>query len=149
MDVNELNASVGKNEDVADGEMDSLEGIPEFKPIKTVPIGTGSQYRSVPVPPNRMSPLKKQWNEIFTPLVSHMNLQVRMNLKRRCVEIRGSPKTEDSGSVQKGADFVSAFISGFEIKDAIALLRLEDIYVESFDIKDGKLSIFPFLFANY
>jgi len=28
---------------------------------------------------------------------------------------------------------------GFDINDAIALLRLDDLYIESFEIKDGKL----------
>lgn len=33
---------------------------------------------------------------------------------------------------------MKAFMLGFELKDAIALLRLEDLYVDSFEVKDGK-----------
>lgn len=35
-----------------------------------------------------MTPLKRHWMEIYTPLVEHMKLQVRMNIKSRTVEIR-------------------------------------------------------------
>ena len=44
-----------------------------------------------------------------------MKLQVRMNTKRRCVELRTSKHTEDIGAIQKGADFLKAFMLGFEI----------------------------------
>jgi rRNA processing protein Krr1/Pno1 len=27
---------------------------------------------------------------------------------------------------------------GFDLQDAIAMLRLEDLYLESFEVKDGK-----------
>ena len=53
--------------------------------------------------------------------------------------MRTSPHTIDIGALQKGADFVSAFMMGFEVQDAVALLRLDDLYVESFQVTDVKL----------
>ena len=40
--------------------------------------------------------------------------------------------------MQKAADFIKAYGLGFEVEDAMAILRLEDIYMESFEIKDVK-----------
>lgn len=47
-----------------------------------------SETRRVPIPPHRMTPLKKEWVNIFGPLTEILGLQVRMNVQRRCVEIR-------------------------------------------------------------
>jgi len=49
-----------------------------------------SETRRVPIPPHRMSPIKKDWINIFSPLTEILGLQVRMNVHRRCVEIRVS-----------------------------------------------------------
>jgi RNA-binding protein PNO1 len=79
----------------------------------------------------------------------------------RQVEIKTTAETGESGGLQKAADFVHAFIlgellfvplvkraaflasivplAGFEVQDAIALLRLDDLYVECFEIKDVKV----------
>ena len=46
------------------------------------------EYRRVPVPRNRITPLKQQWDSILKTLVEHMKLQVRMNTKRRAVELK-------------------------------------------------------------
>lgn len=92
----------------------------------------------MPVPPHRYTPLRNNWDTILKTLVKHMKLQVRMNTKRRCVEIRSWKETKDIGAVQKAADFLKAFMLGFELQDAVAILRLEDLYMESFEIKEVK-----------
>lgn len=61
-----------------------------------------------------------------------------MNIKNRAIELRTSKHTTDPGAVQKGEDFVKAFSLGFDVDDAIALLRLDDLYIETFEIKDVK-----------
>lgn len=62
-----------------------------------------------------MTPLKNNWMKIYVPLVEHMKLQVRMNVKAKAVELRNSKHTEETGAVQKGADFVKAFALGFDV----------------------------------
>lgn len=94
------------------------------------------QSRRIPVPPNRLSPLKSHWMEIYEPIVKHLKLQIRMNLRTRSVELKTSKATEDTSALQKGADFVRAFVLGFAVADAVALIRLDDLYVESFEVKD-------------
>ena len=47
-----------------------------------------SETRRVAIPPHRMTPLKKDWINIFGPLTEMLGLQVRMNLQRKCVDIR-------------------------------------------------------------
>lgn len=96
------------------------------------------ESRKVAIPPHRMSPLKAEWTKIYPPLVEHLKLQVRMNVPRKAVELRTGPSTTDSGALQKGEDFVKAFSLGFDVDDAIALLRLDDLYIETFEIKDVK-----------
>ncbi|UNI15253.1 pre-rRNA-processing protein pno1 [Purpureocillium takamizusanense] len=97
---------------------------------------TRVETRKVPVPPHRMTPLKQAWPSIYPPLVEHLKLQCRMNIKRKTVELRTSKHTVDTGALQKGEDFVKAFTLGFEVDDAVALLRLDDLYIETFEIKD-------------
>jgi len=46
------------------------------------------EMRRIPIPPHRMSPLKKDWINIFGPLTEILGLQVRMNVQRKAVEIR-------------------------------------------------------------
>lgn len=96
------------------------------------------EFRRIPVPRHRRTQLKEHWESIVNTLIKHMKLQVRMNTRKGCVEMRTCKETQDIGAIQKSADFIKAFMLGFELKDAIALLRLEDLYVDSFEIKDGK-----------
>jgi hypothetical protein len=85
------------------------------------------ESRKIPIPPHRYSLLKSSWQSIYPPLVEHLQLQVRMNVKNRAVELRTSRHTMDLGALQKGEDFVKAFALGFDTADAIALLRLDDL----------------------
>jgi RNA-binding protein PNO1 len=113
------------------------EGRPRFAPAKSIDGLIRVETRKVPIPPHRMTPLKSAWPKIYPPLVEHLKLQVRMNVKNKAVELRTSKHTTDSGALQKGEDFVKAFSLGFDVDDAIALLRL-DLYIETFEIKDVK-----------
>ena len=69
--------------------------LPSFPPLSTQnPAGTSvskkSETRRIPIPPHRMTPLKKDWVNIFGPLTEMLGLQVRMNVQRKCVEVRVS-----------------------------------------------------------
>ena len=73
--------------------------------------------------------------KIFEPIVQHLKLQIRFNLKTRNVEIRTCKDTEDVTLIQKASDFVKAFIYGFEVEDALAIIRLDDLFIDSFEVQ--------------
>ena len=56
-------------------------------------------------------------------------------------EVRSSPTTTDPWALRKCEDFLKAYICDFELQDAIAMLRLEDLYLETFLIKDVKANL--------
>ncbi|KKF97199.1 Pre-rRNA-processing protein PNO1 [Ceratocystis platani] len=108
--------AVAQNDDTEMVLDEDMEGRPRFDAAKDV----------------------TNWPRIYPPLVEHLKIQTRFNTKRKAVELRNSKHTTDPGALQKAEDFVKAFSLGFEIEDAIALLRLEDLYIETFEIKDVK-----------
>eukprot|EP00041_Stephanoeca_diplocostata_P014011 m.251680 g.251680 ORF g.251680 m.251680 type:complete len:279 (-) comp19542_c0_seq3:77-913(-) len=115
------------------------DGKPQFPALSAKQMAGGkSQSRRVPVPPHRLTPLRESWLKIFTPIVQHMHLQIRMNTRTRHVELRTSENTEDPGALQRSADFVKAFCLGFSVDDAIALLRLDNLYLDTFEVTDVK-----------
>lgn len=65
---------------------------PSFPPLPAHALQTSlkSEMRRVTVPPHRLTPLKKDWINIFGPLTEILGLQVRMNVPRKSVEIRAS-----------------------------------------------------------
>ncbi|XP_043584919.1 RNA-binding protein pno1 [Bombus pyrosoma] len=105
---------------------------------KRAKIIQDGEQRKISVPAHRYTPLKENWMKIFTPIVEHLQLQIRFNLKTRNIELRTAPETPDIANLQKGADFVKAFIYGFDVEDALALLRLDGLFVETFEIQDVK-----------
>lgn len=120
----------------------ALPAAPKFATLSARALQrAGRQVRKVPVPPHRLTPLKSRWMELYEPLVKHLRLQVRMNLRTRAVELKTSRATEDAGALQKGADFVRAFVLGFAVGDALALIRLDDLYIESFEVKDIRATL--------
>ncbi|ODM87070.1 RNA-binding protein PNO1 [Orchesella cincta] len=96
------------------------------------------ELRKVSVPPHRYTPLKQKWRDIFTPIVEHLELQVRFNLKTRNVEIRAREDVKDASYLQKAVDFVQAFVYGFAVEDALALVRLENLFIDTFQVEDVK-----------
>lgn len=108
-----------------------------FNKHKTGEVIKG-EIRKITVPAHRYTPLREKWMKIVTPIVEHLNLQIRFNLKTRNVEIRCAEASDDTSNLQKAADFVRAFVYGFDVEDALALLRLDNLFIESFEVKDVK-----------
>lgn len=67
-----------------------------------------------------------------------MGLQVPCTLKSRNVEIRTCKETTDVRALTEAADFGKAFLLGFPVEYALALITLEDLFLESFEITDVK-----------
>lgn len=89
---------VGDDDEVMIDTDPSLTAGPVSTSAPSFPALTGatlqtslkSEMRRIPIPPHRMSPLKKDWINIFGPLTEILGLQVRMNVQRKAVEIRVS-----------------------------------------------------------
>jgi len=112
---------------------------PDFPPLlPTAKLSGKAEIRRVAVPPHRQTPLRENWMNIYTPIVQNMKLQIRMNTRSKTVEIRTSQHTDDIGALQRAEDFLRAFMMGFDLNDAVALLRLDDIYIDTFEIDDVK-----------
>ena len=153
----------GGDEDTNDMNMDEQ---PTFQRLSAhAARGGKAEYRRIRCPAHRYTPLRENWDSLLTPLVEYLKLQVRFNTRTRSVEMKTSRHTLDTTSLQKGADFISgeewlpwvsnksfgkayhflprfiflAFMLGFEPQDAVALLRLDDLFIESFKVTDVKI----------
>ncbi|EFC43607.1 predicted protein [Naegleria gruberi] len=145
-----MNESSSEQQDNTE-EPSTSTTIKSIKRNKTIP--QNSNYVSVRIAANRFTALKTEWESIYTPIVEKLHLQVRVNTKQQKVEIRipnNTKKQEDEEesednemlkNLTKARDFVQAFMLGFSVEDSLALLRLDDIYIESFDVKDVKRSL--------
>ena len=99
----ESNNDDGDDDDtiMIDNEEDTIITATDSNPLNFAPLSAAAQakalgtkkseMRRIPMPPHRMTPLKKEWVNVFGPLTELLGLQVRMNVQRRCVEIRVKP----------------------------------------------------------
>jgi len=123
-----------------DSEDSKRPCFPAVKPENLVKKQGKSSIKVVDIPPNRIAPLKNNWKDgIMEPLVKYLKLQVRYNIQKRQVEMKTCSETTDIGALQKGADFVKAFALGFDVKDALTLIRLDSLFLDSFEVKDVKM----------
>ena len=67
-----------------------------------------------------------------------MKLQIRLNAKKKTVDVRECQETEDRASIQRTVNFLKSFMLGFSLEDSIAMLRLDDLFLDTFQIKDVK-----------
>ena len=93
-------------ETTENNEVTVKSAVPEKK---TKTNDYGIETRKIQVPRHRMAPLKENWLKIFNPVVEHLKLQIRFNLKTKNVEIRTGKETKDISSIQKGKN---AFFMG-------------------------------------
>jgi len=131
-------ATTSKKRAISEISDDSGSASSSFPPLAVSQAGR-AEFRKIVVPQHRMGQLREKWLEIYEPIVTHLKLQIRMNPRSRSVELKTSPQTVDVGAIQKAADFIKAFILGFAVNDAIALVRLDDLFVESFQVNDVKM----------
>lgn len=83
-------SSLSRPEPVTRIKISSLEGADalSFPAVSHISTSGLTQRRKVAIPPHRMTPLKRDWIKIYSPLVEECGLQVRMNVKRRWVELK-------------------------------------------------------------
>ncbi len=137
MEGNDEPDAGGKRQRGATGESVAAPSFPQVSAREV--SGGKAEFRRIAVPSHRYTPLRKDWMQIYTPIVEHLKLDVRMNPRNRAVELKTSAHTDDIDALQKAADFVRAYVLGFEIGDAVALLRVEDLFVDTFQVTDVKI----------
>jgi RNA-binding protein PNO1 len=96
------------------------------------------QLRSIPIPPQRQGAIKRDWTRICMSIVEQCGLHIRMNLKTKAVDIRTCEATKDASLLERGALFIRAIILGFGVEDALVVIKMGDVFLDSFDIKDVK-----------
>lgn len=81
-----------------DAEMDTVDedkdtaqteaARPNFPALSARQMGGGQDdYRRIRCPPHRLTPLRNSWENIVTPTVEHMKLQIRCVLALRKIRV--------------------------------------------------------------
>ncbi|KAL7715378.1 RNA-binding protein [Entamoeba marina] len=110
---------------------------PQFPEIKQKNLKSEDEIRDVRVPNQRYNYVKENWAAVYQPIVSQLKLNIRMNPSKKIIQIKSTEQSQ-LDALQKATDFINAIGHGFEVKDAVAMLRMDDIFVDSFDIDDVK-----------
>ncbi|KAH7824628.1 putative RNA-binding protein pno1 [Monocercomonoides exilis] len=111
--------------------------IPQFDAL-SAPQATGFvQERTIYVPRNRLTPFQENFVAIVKPIVEHLKLQFKFDDVRNIIHLRPGPSAETS-ALQKAVDYLTAFMLGFEQRDAVALIQLDDLFLDTFEIQDVK-----------
>lgn len=97
------------------------------------------EIRNIQIPPHRRVALRNNWSQITDPIIRHLKLDLRYNTQSNTVDLRTNLSTTNPQALTKAVDFITAFINGFEINDALALVRLDDIFLEEFNVTDIKI----------
>jgi len=126
----------GEEEDVVEIENPDK---PMYPALNLAGESRETEELAVPVPTHRLGPLRRDWPKIYEPIVTNLKLQIRMNTRNKCVELRTTKQTEELSAMTKASDFIKAYLMGFDVTDALALLRLEELYIDSFEITDVKM----------
>lgn len=98
-----------------------------------------ADFRAVTIPPNRRAYIKNNYQQIIPPIVQQLKLDIRYDTSTNQVLLRTNNLTENPNAITKAVDFINAITYGFEIADALALVRLDDIFMDVFDVTDIKM----------
>lgn len=129
------------------GQTMELPKKPRFERLKPQDVSSVAevQFRCVDIPPNRYTPLRKAWEtHFYEPIRNEMKIDIRTNLKTKPprVELKTMPDTPDISNLQKCADYLNAFMLGFDpdqVKDAF--LKHDGFWVDRFKITDVKQTL--------
>lgn len=97
------------------------------------------EMRSIPVPARKMKMVKEEWMKLYTPVVMQCNLEIRMNLQTRSIDIRTCKETLSKVAIQRAEEFIRAVTLGFSPEDALLILRDDSIYVSCFSLEDVRI----------
>lgn len=140
MELVELDYFIADDQEIVSNDK-SLKALPvgsisgsAITKSTTAPASSSPDIRRIRVPKNRLSPLRTKWNDLIEPLVKHMKLQVRFNTRNKCIEMRNAPNNKMPNAVDKSVEYIKAFLLGFELHDILALLKLDDMFLQSFHV---------------
>ncbi|EZG69113.1 putative RNA-binding protein PNO1 [Gregarina niphandrodes] len=108
--------------------------------------------KKVITPEHRIGALKKSWVELTKPVIEELKLAVKFVPRVKQIWIvpawvlsepsSAEEKPSDAevrkleSHVTKAVEYFKAFLVGFQVRDALAVLRLEDIFLQSFKITE-------------